>query len=145
MTTDELKTLQLGYLTGSDLLQYCPAPLLISQFNQDNSSLQQGCNQAYAEAISKLITKYDVTDELKTVRGDVREQNLVGIVSVLAVRKILGSIQNISEVMQNHFRWADACIKDIRNAQMNLMLEQPVIPQVTSTASLVKNNFSTLG
>ena len=74
-----------------------------------------------------------------------REMNIVGIASVLAVRRILGAAVRISDEQHEFYRWADKCIADIRAGQMNLMLSQPSTPQVASSAHLVRNSFSTLG
>lgn len=145
MTTDDLKALPLGYLTGADLMQFCPANVLLSFYNQNNGALQSGCNQAYAEVASKLLTKYDCSTEIKSVQGDAREPNLVGITAVLALRRILGSAASLSDEMKSHFTWADACINDIRNGQMNLALPQPSSAQTASGAHLVGERFSTLG
>lgn len=144
MTIDELKAMSLGYLTGADLLRFCPFQLLNSQYTVDNNSLQQGATMAYAEIMGKLRTRYDLTNEISTVRGDQRETNLVRIVSILAVRCVLSNVQNLSEDMVNHFRWADSAVRDIRNEQMNLILPVENV-QTASTAYLVPNSFNTLG
>lgn len=65
LTTDQLKSLSFGYLSGEDLLQWCATQLLIKQYEVDNNSLQKGCDQAISEIIASFSTKYNLTTELQ--------------------------------------------------------------------------------
>lgn len=67
LTVDQLKNISFGYLTGADLIRYCPAQLLIKQYEVDPDSLENGCDTAYAEIIGKLETRFDLTAELAKI------------------------------------------------------------------------------
>ena len=64
ITKDQLAQLNFGYLTGQDLLQFCPTQLLTSQYEKFPELLQTGCNQAYDEVKGELCNRYDVNKEL---------------------------------------------------------------------------------
>ena len=231
LTSDQLKVLSFGYLTGNDLLQWCPAQLLIKQYEVDSNSLQSGSDQAISEIVASFTTRYNMTAELEksgvvlpsaialltsggvsainilvpgnnfisnptinliggggsganatasilnnavnaiTVSAaginytsapsvifvggqsaDTRSKLLVKILSLLTIRNVLGSMQNISEKMGNDFKWADSTVKDIRRAQMNLPLpttgntaENNTLSPIASTGQLVCDSFKTLG
>jgi len=87
---------------------------------------------------------------------DPREPFLTGLVSILAVRNIMGSSQNVSDYMLGLFKQAEKDILDIRNAQMNLALfpvpVQPTNPETNqpfdypeSDATLIRSSFNYLG
>lgn len=142
MTTDELKALALGYLTGADLIRWCAPQLLINQYNVDNDSLQNGCDQAVSEIISRLKTKYDLTAELQK-RTTERDNLVVRIVAILSIRNILGNMQNISETILANFKWADKMILDIRNGQANLPLPAP--PKNNNNCNTLQSNYELVG
>lgn len=222
MTTADIEALNLGYLTGADLLQFCAPQLLISRFNMNNSNLLRGCQFAYSEIIRNLSNRYDVTDELKntgviaataaavqtggvinqinftpgigyatapvvvitdggpgtgaaataaltgtslgsiiigsggtgytspviSLTGglgiDKRENFLVQITAVIAIRKILGSLEKLSTEMKDNFTWAENSLMDIRNGQMNLILPEASKIQA-STSELICARFKTIG
>jgi hypothetical protein len=56
-----IASLNFGYLTGSDLLQYCPDQHLIKAYSLDPNKLQNGVEDAYATLRAKLINRYDIT------------------------------------------------------------------------------------
>lgn len=152
LTVAELKLLDFGYLKGADLLQWCPAQLLIKQYEVDNASLQQAANFAYSEFTSATINRYDIAAELAKTAGN-RAVFCVKLIAILAVRNAMGNMQNISEYMMDIFKGAKKDMMDIRNAQLNLPLAPP--PTTTDTAGnvvvtesiaeLVPSSFSTLG
>lgn len=223
MTTADLEALNLGYLTGADLVQFCAPQHLISRWNVNNSNLQRGCDYAYSEIIRNLSNRYDVTDELKNtgviaaklgtpvisggaiisipvtdpgigyasapdvlitdangsggesvaslsatsldsiiVTGggsgytapvaslagglgvDKRENFLVQLTAVIAIRKILASFEKISAEMKDNFTWAENSLMDIRNGQMPLILPE-ASKIMASTACIVPARFRTLG
>lgn len=215
MTTADIEALNLGYLTGADLLQFCSPQLLISRWNVNNSNLQRGCSFAYSEIMRNLSNRYDATDEFKNSRlvtniatavlasgaitainitnpglytappaiiitdstgngaeaaatitgtvlsaitvltggrlytapvisADQRENVLVQIAAVFAVRKILGNFEKLSQEMKDNFTWAENSLMDIRNGEMTLILPEAAKIQV-STSQLVCARFRTLG
>ena len=143
MTPEQLATLTFGYLTGNDLILWCPTQFLISRFNVDNNCLQNGTATACSEVINQLATKYDVPGELMKISGP-REATLVKILAICSVRNILGNMQNIGDKMKDDFKWADGILLAIRNGQMNLMLSSSNLLQ-RSGAFLVHSRFGTIG
>ena len=77
--------------------------------------------------------------------ADTRLQLLVKIMSILSVRNVLGSAQNISDFMQGLFKWASETLRDMRNGQQNLLANQAEPCLVSSPGKLVCDTFSTLG
>lgn len=64
MTPTALQALNLGYLSGADLSQWCNMQILIAELNQRPSILTKAVAQAIAEVKSKLFNVYDLTQEL---------------------------------------------------------------------------------
>lgn len=69
---------------------------------------------------------------------------LVDIVSILAVRKALGNVQNVSVDMNNNFKWADTAMLEIQQGILNLILPAAASAKA-SIAHLVDSNFLTIG
>jgi len=76
--------------------------------------------------------------------ADTRSNLLVKIISLLAIRNILGNMENISDQMTAMFKWADQTLRDLRNGQQNLPLPGVNIC-VSSESFLVEQSFKTLG
>ena len=149
-TIDDIKASLLGYLSGADILRWCPAQILQNQMNVDANSLQFGYDQAASEAIANFRTKYDVASELNKTPPiapdpDTRSPVFVKLLSILTVRNALGRMQNISDKMQADFTWADSTIRAIRNGQMNLPLLVLKDDTLYSGAEIIPSSFSTLG
>lgn len=155
LTTDQLKAMSFGYLTGGDLIKWCAPQNLIKQYEIDNDSLNDGCAIAYSEITSKFATKYDLTAELAldgSADPDTRVKTLVKMVSLLAVRNVLGNMQNLSDKMTNDFSANDKEILAIQRGLSNLPLPTQgnsvsntsggVKP---STGVLINDSFQTLG
>ena len=155
LTTDQLKAMSFGYLTGGDLIKWCAPQNLIKQYEVDNDSLQDGCDIAYSEVSTKFATKYDLTAELEldgSVRPDPRIKSLVKIVTLLAVRNVLGGMQTLAEKMSDDFSANDKEILAIQRGLSNLPLPTQgnsvsntsggVKP---STGVMVNDSFQTLG
>lgn len=65
LTNAQFSILPLGYLSGEDLMVFCPAPLLIQRNIVLPSQPQRGATLAYSEITSALINRYDIATELK--------------------------------------------------------------------------------
>lgn len=59
-----LLSLNLGYLSGDDLVSWCEPQILIARQNIQPGCLQKAANQAVDEVASKLRNVYDLTTEL---------------------------------------------------------------------------------
>ena len=144
ITIATLQALNLGYLTGEDLIQWCAAQLLIHQYTVDNNSLENGCNFAYSEMIASLGNRYDINTELTTKTGTARARLSVKICALLAIENALGNAQNISEKMRDDFNYAHKCLMLIRQGEMNLPITYATVP-VASDSGLICQSFGTIG
>jgi phage gp36-like protein len=142
-TVAQLETLTFGYLTGTDLVQFCAPQLLIKQTEVDINSLQRACNLAYAEIISNLTTRYDIKTELNKT-GTARSLMCVRMVAILAVKYSLANFQNISDDLRQMIDGNKWDIINVRNGQINLPLNVAAA-NVVSDAILWDNSFQTLG
>ena len=143
MTIDQLKVLSLGYLTGSDMLQFCPGQLLTTQYERDSASLQRGADFAYDEFTGALNSKYDTATEL-TKTGTSRANLCVKLISILAIRNILAGIQHDSEKLNDSFIWADKYIHEVNIGQKSIKVEQASEAKL-SNSGLVDSSFNTIG
>ena len=117
LTVAELKALNLGYLSGADLLQFCVAPLLIKCYEADNDSLQNGCSTAYVQLDGNLSSRYDVESELALTTG--RNLLCVKITAIIAIQNnfawgafpILGKITKIYLMLTTKNFWQFATDK----------------------------------
>lgn len=89
LSNDQLKAFSFGYLTGYDLLQWCPAQYLIKQYEVDNNSLINACSLAYSEISSSFTTKYNLSAELSK-NGNIAPAALAvvtaGVVASVAIQ-----------------------------------------------------------
>jgi len=158
LTVDQLKAQDLGYLSGADLLQWCPSQLLIKQYEIDNNSLVSGARFAYAEVTSALVNRYNIAAELAKQNDDPSRALLcVKLTAVLTIRNVLGNMQNVSEFMMDIFKGAKKDLMDIRNGQLNIPLQipatvagvddngNPITITTQAVSELVASSFSTLG
>jgi hypothetical protein len=143
LSNDQLAAMSFGYLTGADLMRWCSPQLLIKQYEVNQTSLLDGCNQAQGEVIRMLLSRYAIAAEFGNVSG-IREIMVVQITSILAVRNIMGNMAGISDHMSANFTWADKTLRDIRNGFTNLILPSANVNSYSSSG-LIPQNFSTLG
>lgn len=143
LTNDQLAALSLGYITGADLMQYSSPQVLIKSYDVKNTALQQGADNAYSEMIGYFRTKYDVQREFNMISGP-RQQLVVKLTAILAVRDILGNMAGIGDVTKSNFEWADDIIARTQDGLFNLPLYAANC-KIESNAFLVGQNFRTLG
>ena len=143
LTNAQFDSLNLGYLQGYDLAQYASYQVLIKCWEVSNQKIQQGANNAYSEMIGYFYTKYDVLREFNTISGT-RQQMVVKLTAILAVRDILGNMAGIGDVTKANFLWADGIIDRVQNGTFNLPLYAANCI-IESSAFLVAQNFNTLG
>ena len=143
LSNDQLAAMSFGYLTGQDLMNWCPAQLLIKQYEVNSGLLIQGCQSAQGEVIRALLSRYAIANEFSNVSGS-REIMVVQITAILSVRNIMGNMAGVSEHMKTNFAWATQTLMDLRNGFINLILPQADCPN-RSSSFLVPQNFSTLG
>lgn len=141
-TLADIVGLSFGYLTTEDLLKWCPAQLLVKSYTEDTNSLQSACDRSISRVTSQLSTRYDLTTEL-VKSGSARQLFLVDILSIFAIRNVVGSAQSVSEKMLNDFAMADKDVADIRNGENNLQVTL-ANTAIASISYLSLSNFSTL-
>jgi hypothetical protein len=143
LTNDQLAVMNFGYLTGADLMQYSSVQVLIKQYEVNQGKLQMGCDNAQSEMIGLFATKYDLMREYTMISGP-RQQLVVKLTAILAVRDILGNMAGIGDVTRDNFVWADDIIERAQNGTFNLPLYAANC-KVESNAFLVRQNFRTWG
>ena len=80
----QISSLNFGYLSGRNLLMYCPEQLLITQYNIDPNMFTDGVNQAYADLKSRLSSLYDLTYVLSNANQFLLNQTGAVSVSIAA-------------------------------------------------------------
>jgi hypothetical protein len=143
LTNAQFDALNLGYLQGYDLAQYASYQTLIKQWEVSNQKIQQGADNAYSEMIGYFYTKYDVQREFNMISGP-RQQLVVKLTAILAIRDILGNMAGIGEVTKDNYIWADDIIMRTQNGTFNLPLYEANC-KVESSAFTVPMNFRTIG
>jgi hypothetical protein len=83
-TRDQLAVINFGYISGFNLLQYCPEELLLQKYNQLQYLFQQGCNQAYSDLKSRLASLYDLNNVLSNASQILKKQTGSLVVNFLA-------------------------------------------------------------
>lgn len=78
------------------------------------------------------------------IATDLRNELLVKITAIFAVRNALGNFAGESDLMKSHFKWADKVTLDIRNGQETLSLFGAQCAVISDNA-LVQQRFGTLG
>lgn len=143
LTPDEIKALDFGYLTGEDLVKYCPIQFLIKQETIDGGFLGSCVNTAYAEVTGKLSSKCDITSEYTLTTG--RSLQVVKITALSAIRNAVSNIPDVPQMMKDNFTWLDKTILAIRNGQEALPGIM-ILPNTTniSGAYLVQEKFNSL-
>jgi hypothetical protein len=119
--------------------------------------MQRSCSIAYAEMISKLSARCQITTELSKTAPtyplvppatDTRSQTIVKYTSLYALRNILAKVPGLSEQLKAEFADAIKCVDDIRNGQAaipDLQVEATAEQPNISRTELVQSSFSTLG
>lgn len=143
LTNAQLDAMSFGYLTGANLAMYSSYQVIIKQYETSQDKLQRGCDNAQSEMIGLFYTKYDVLREFNMISGP-RQNLVVKLTAILAVRDILGNMAGISEVTKSNYMWADDIIERTQNGTFNLPL-YGVAVNLESGAFLVRQNFGSLG
>lgn len=142
ITIDQLKATDLGYLSGADLLQWCPAQLLIKQYQENNDSLQTAADFAYSELQTHISNRYDIKAELLKT-GAARNVTCVQITAILAIANVLGNVANVSEYQMQVIKDNKKRLLDIRNAQSHLSLPAPPVAASGNTVNTIPELIST--
>jgi phage gp36-like protein len=143
LTTDQVVALDLGYLKGSDLIQYCSPTLLIKQNEVNADLIQNGCDQAYQDIKSWFSNRYDIDSEFENEGAD-REALLVKLVTLKAIENILGNLTDLTTRTKDLIIWANDTILAIRNRQRHLDLTV-ASDAVVSDSALIDQSFNKLG
>ena len=67
LTRDQLSALNFGYITGMNLLQFCPDQLLIKAYADSPDLFQLGINEAIGDIKSRLSSLYDFSKVFGTL------------------------------------------------------------------------------
>ena len=133
LTLAQLQALDLGYISGQNLIQFCPAPLLLQQ-TAVSIDFDLALSMAKTDIISKLSNQYDFTAEyLKkfpvptgnplVTPADTREPLVLQLTILLTIRYILASGSMNLDVKEN----VDKCDKKIEEITKRLRkLNMPI-------------------
>jgi hypothetical protein len=143
-TLEQIKALDFGYLTGVDLMQYCPFQLLQKQYTIDDTSIESAVLTAYSEVNGKLSTRNDITIEY-TKTGTSRYYVIVKLTSLTAIRNLTSNLAGIPENMIKNFEWVDRTCREIQQGQVSLTGLKVPNATVASGASLISQSFDTIG
>ena len=143
LSIDDLKDLDFGYLSGDDLIQYCSPQILIKQYETDNGSLEAGCRMALAEIRCALINRYDVDTEY-TKETTSREQELVKIATLFAIRNICGNLPGLPANLDNLIKKAEETLLRVqqRLAHFDMKVTSDAI---VSDSAIIADSFNYLG
>jgi hypothetical protein len=144
LTIEEVKALDFEYLTGDDLLKYCPFPILQKQGSVDDTAIESAVETSYSEVTDLIGVNYDMALELAKT-GEDRSKTIVKVLSLAAVRNLTANLPAIPDNLINQFSWLDKTILSIRNGQSSLTKLSKKDDTVNSGAYIVDNEFSTLG
>jgi hypothetical protein len=146
ITQSDFEALSYGYLTGKDLVQYCPFQALQRQYATSADIITNGVNTAYAELISKLGATYDMDGEFAKT-DTTRDLVSVKRTAIKAIENILGGNAYQSEKMGDMIKENNAEIKKIQQQQTSLKAVQKdaISPTVGSITNLTQDSFSFIG
>jgi len=146
ITQSAFEALSYGYLTGKDLVQYCPFQALQRQYATSPDIITNGVYTAYAELSSKLGATYDMDGEfIKTATA--RDLVSVKRTAIKAIENVLGGNAYQSEKMGDMIKENNAEIKKIQQQQTSLKAVQKDAqsPKVGSITKLTTDSFSFIG
>ena len=84
ISIDQLASMNFGYITGLNLMQYCPDQMLIQKYNVSPFLFQQGVNQAYSELKLRLSNIYEIETEISSRNTLLENQTGLAVISILA-------------------------------------------------------------
>lgn len=90
----------------------------------------------YTNPVISFSGNFQITDQ--------REQKLVKIVGIYAIRNVFGNMQNVSKSMLDYFDFADNALLDIISGLGNLNL-YGAKPQIRSSLELGRDQFRQIG
>lgn len=143
ITQAQFEALSYGYLTGKDLIQYCPFQALQRQYATSSDIIVNGVNTAYAELSSKLGATYDMNGEFAKT-GTARDLVSVKRTAIKAIENVLGGNAYQSDRMKDMIAENNAEIKKIQQQQTSLKAVQKDAqsPLVGSITQLTQDSFS---
>jgi hypothetical protein len=115
ITKDQLAQLNFGYLTGQDLVQFCPTQLLTSIYEKYPDLLQTGVDMACDELRGALCNRYDIDAELYNANQSFKYQTGQITISIAA-----GTF-----VSRIYFNWNDPLPLIIQEAANNA-IQHPI-------------------
>jgi len=111
ITKDQLTQLNFGYLTGQDLVQFCPTQLLTSIYEKYPALLQAGVDMALDELKGALCNRYDIDSEIYNANQSFKNQT--GEITI--------SIAAGTYVSRIYFNWIDQLQIILQDAANNGM------------------------
>jgi hypothetical protein len=144
LTIIEIKALDFGYLTGSDILKYCPFQFIQKQLLVDDSYLEDAVFTSYTEIKSQLETKCDIDIELTKRTAD-RNLLIVKVMAIEATRNLTSNIPGIPDNILKNFEWYDKTMINIRNGNISLPYAIKASDNKISKTEIIENDFYQIG
>jgi hypothetical protein len=158
ITVQDIMAMDFGYLSGNDLLRFCPSQFLINQETITPGFIEGHVQTAYAEIISELSAKCEIATELKKTFGnpnatptpipDTRSKTIVKYVATMAIKNIVSRAPGLPDHLKANFAEVNQAIIDIRNGQKalpDLAFEATTNQANISRTELVQSSYKTLG
>lgn len=142
-TIEEIKALNFGYLTGEDLVNYCPFQTLQLQDLVSPTFLDIQINTAYEEIKSYLRPRYLIENELEKTGND-RNKLCVKLTTIQAIKNIIHNLTGISEKQKEQFEENVNTLRAIQNGQLSLNIESDE-SDTASTTEVLSSSFLTIG
>jgi hypothetical protein len=143
-TIADIIAIDLGYLTGADILQFCPDQHIIKQQSINPNALIAASAMAYEELKANLTSRYQIDLELAKT-GNARYLLTVKIAALLTIRNFLG---NSAMIPANTKAAIDDCkemLHAIRNGELSLLLVKLNEDVTNSQAKIIDSSFRTIG
>jgi len=121
----------------------------IMQKQHINDGLVHWINKTFSSATTLFvsITQGNVDIDLQAQNSSPitsRNNLLVKILSIFAIRNILGSLAGENKMLLGHYEWADTIILKIKERQMSMNLHSAPLP-LQAKNEIVSSKFKTLG
>lgn len=143
-TYEDIKALDFGYLTGLDLVSYCPNEIVIKQYNTDSDMFVVWINAAISTMKSLLSTSIDLGDEFEKTQTD-RDGYILKLTTVCAVENITNKLTALPDNMKALIDWKNKECDELRKKQRSTPQVKAAPDEIRQTSSLISSSFNSLG
>lgn len=143
-TIEDVLALDFGYITGIDLVAYCPQEFLISKMNQNADLFPIWVSASIDEVSALLASSLNIAFEFDKA-GEDRNGYIVKLVCLSCIQNITATVPALPDNLNNLLKWyMTECESIKRNQRSTPKVEVASTPNYQSTEQ-VKQSFSTIG